>query len=473
MASCGAHHMAVVTECGNGSSHLDRILTLCAFCTLDGVVCACTLGRALCACTTERSRSCMPVWAWGSNSDGQCGTAGTCSRSACVASHQFSTREAQQRHAVEHTPRRVCFGGAPMSLDASHDPDLVAAARLITAGQRHDRGEEKMAMVSCGGGHSAAVSDSGKLWAWGDDEYGQLGLISQGLRDSVSLEEFAALEYFGLHPRETPTLVAHFSDMPVLMVACGWEHTCAVTREGAAFSWGNAADGRLGHGDVLDTRPDTKSSVCRTPKRILALEHVCIVLVGCGDKHSVAVSACGSLFSWGSGKHGQLGHPPPEDTQGELFEDLSRDLDLPLQVKPEYFGADGSSGTVVFAACGDAFTGAITGHGLLYMWGCNSCGQLGLGHCVSCLSPREISPALFDDDKVVSVALGQSHAAAVSLSQRLYVWGGNGWGQLGLGDEDDRHTPVSIDVDALQGEAIIQVIFHQSDPRALASRGPP
>jgi alpha-tubulin suppressor-like RCC1 family protein len=35
---------------------------------------------------------------------------------------------------------------------------------------------EKIALVACGGSHTAAISDTGRLWICGDAEQGQLGL---------------------------------------------------------------------------------------------------------------------------------------------------------------------------------------------------------------------------------------------------------------------------------------------------------
>jgi alpha-tubulin suppressor-like RCC1 family protein len=45
---------------------------------------------------------------------------------------------------------------------------------------------------------------------------------------------------------------------------------------------------------------------------------------------------------------------------------------------------------------------------------------------------------------VASLAAGYAHACAVSTSGALYCWGQNGFGQLGLGDTDDRSTPQRV-----------------------------
>ena len=64
------------------------------------------------------------------------------------------------------------------------------------------------------------------------------------------------------------------------------------------FSWGNGAFGALGHGDTR-----TKAQ----PQRIDRLWSSGIVQVACGDNHSAALSIDGRMYTWGFGKHGQLG----------------------------------------------------------------------------------------------------------------------------------------------------------------------
>lgn len=101
-------------------------------------------------------------------------------------------------------------------------------------------------------------------------------------------------------------------------MAGGWEHTLALTRRGALFSFGagykygrssaeasavlgiSAAetDGVLSkRGGVLPTR------VCDDP-----LESARVKTIACGWDHCMAVTDDGALFTWGSGRSGQLGH---------------------------------------------------------------------------------------------------------------------------------------------------------------------
>lgn len=109
--------------------------------------------------------------------------------------------------------------------------------------------------------------------------------------------------------------------------------------------------------------------------------------------------------------------------------------DVPLQ--------PGSSQKVSKIAVGHRNAAAITEDGSLYMWGDNSCGQIGDGTTEDRLTPVKVM------DNVESVYLqdqGDSKAwsGAITKDGSLYMWGYNGTGQLGDGTTIDRTSPVRI-----------------------------
>ena len=76
-------------------------------------------------------------------------------------------------------------------------------------------------------------------------------------------------------------------------------HSLALTADGAVWSWGWGAFGRLGHGD-------TQSQLL--PKKVEAFAGQRVVAVSAAQYHSLAVTADGAVFTWGEGEHGCLGH---------------------------------------------------------------------------------------------------------------------------------------------------------------------
>ena len=72
------------------------------------------------------------------------------------------------------------------------------------------------------------------------------------------------------------------SKMLVNMVACGHEHAAIVTRNGVLLTWGNGRAGCLGHGDELNAA---------APKVVEALRNQPVTGVCCGAAHTAATVA--------------------------------------------------------------------------------------------------------------------------------------------------------------------------------------
>ena len=81
-------------------------------------------------------------------------------------------------------------------------------------------------------------------------------------------------------------------------MSAGGVHSLAITADGAVWSWGLGGFGELGHGDMHQQL---------LPKKVEALAER-VVAVSAGYDHSLAITADGSVWSWGSGGNGQLGH---------------------------------------------------------------------------------------------------------------------------------------------------------------------
>lgn len=92
-------------------------------------------------------------------------------------------------------------------------------------------------------------------------------------------------------------LTGELKDKFVTQVACGDSHTACVTAEGAVFSWGLGTDGKLGLGNT-----DRRLVPCAVDLGIVRC-----IQVAAGAAHTAALTRDGSVYSWGSGKHGQLG----------------------------------------------------------------------------------------------------------------------------------------------------------------------
>jgi alpha-tubulin suppressor-like RCC1 family protein len=121
--------------------------------------------------------------------------------------------------------------------------------------------------LSNGGGHSLALRRDETVWAWGSDEYGQLG-------DGAVTQSPVPLRVSGL--------------TEVAAIAAGESHSMAVKADGTAWSWGWNGTGQLGDGTT------TNRSV---PARVSGLDGV--IAAAAGVYHSLALKADGTVWKWG------------------------------------------------------------------------------------------------------------------------------------------------------------------------------
>ena len=91
------------------------------------------------------------------------------------------------------------------------------------------------------------------------------------------------------------------SKITVSHIAAGQAHTACVTSQGLIYSWGSGKHGQLGHGHRLDERFPRRIELDRSGFGFMTR-------VACGDRHTIALNDSGEVITFGSGGHGQLGH---------------------------------------------------------------------------------------------------------------------------------------------------------------------
>ncbi|KAL3336961.1 hypothetical protein AABB24_029572, partial [Solanum stoloniferum] len=269
-------------------------------------------------------------------------------------------------------------------------------------------------LIACGEYHSCAVTSSGDLYTWGD------GAKSSGLLGHRS-------EASHWIPKKVCSLM---EGLRVSHVSCGPWHTALITSAGRLFTFGDGTFGALGHGD---------RSGCITPREVETFNGLKTLKVACGVWHTAAVvelmsgldsrpsdAPSGTLFTWGDGDKGKLGH-------GD---------DKP-RLAPECIAAlvDKSFSQV---ACGYAMTVALTTAGRVYTMGSNVYGQLG------CPLANGMSPICVEDylvdSTVEEISCGSHHVAVLTSRTEVYTWGKGENGQLGHGDCENKCTPTLVDI---------------------------
>eukprot|EP01083_Nonionella_stella_P095542 268247_1 len=211
----------------------------------------------------------------------------------------------------------------------------------------------------------------------------------------------------GFSNQPVPTLVSSLSGASVSHIACGQNHTMCITSCGRVYSWGWAKYGQLG----LGTRTNQ-----RYPVEIDGFSN--IKQVSCGDRHSIAISRDGLIFSFGSGEHGQLGHGNNNDQY------------TPTQIESL------SHLKIAHSSCGSIHTAIISSDGELYIFGFgeNLYGKQNQnGRNLTNFNYSPIKIRLRHNLRVSSVACGQSHVLILCTNGDVYAWGDGSYGEIGQG----------------------------------------
>lgn len=151
---------------------------------------------------------------------------------------------------------------------------------------------ESIVSISAGGQHNLALTSSGLVYAWGANNFGQLGnggTVNTSTAVAIGLSNVAAI------------------------AACG-SHSLALKRDGTVWAWGSNAFGQLG---VSPSNPVATIQAELTPRLITALGNN-VGLIACGDDHSLAVRIGGALYTWGKDVNSQLGDTSNVDTSNKI-----------------------------------------------------------------------------------------------------------------------------------------------------------
>ncbi|MES2737132.1 MAG: choice-of-anchor D domain-containing protein [Verrucomicrobiota bacterium] len=304
-----------------------------------------------------------------------------------------------------------------------------------------------LVQLSVGGSHSLALTTEGRVYSWGLNTNGRLGDNSTTTRLLP-----VAVDVSGVLASKT-----------VVGVAAGTAHSLAVTSDGQVFSWGLNTNGQLGNNST------TESPIPVAVDMTGVLSGKFVVAVAAGNAWSMALTADGQVYAWGLNTSNQLG------------DNTATQRNTPVAVDTTALSA--LSGKVAVAiVAGTAHALALTSEGQAVAWGLGTSGQLGASVAVTQPRPVFVSASgALSGKTVVGLAAGNTHSMALTADGLVFGWGQNSSGQLGLGNltgdaipNTIHRVPVAVDTgssSALNGKTLMAVNAGINQSRAVDSNG--
>lgn len=305
-------------------------------------------------------------------------------------------------------PLGVAWGanGSGQIGDGTTTTDLVPA--LTRGGTLLDKVE--VSSIDAGSASACALA-VGRVYCWGSNEFGQLGVGSPNE---------------GLFP--SPQLVGGvLAGKVVTAISVGSASACAIA-DAQAYCWGSNAHGQVGTASAI--------SEYRLPQPVFAgaaLHNKKVSAVSVGSDHACAV-ASGIAYCWGGNTGGQLGSG----------------LDVDHYSSPVAVVTDGAlNGRLITSVTAGLLHTCALSAGRAYCWGDNTSGQLG----ISSEEFKAIPPTAVDTTGVLagltveSISAGERTTCAIAgtgAARRPYCWGEGFAGQLGNNKNQDSKSPVAV-----------------------------
>ena len=440
------------------------------------------------------------AFCWGSNTSGQLGNGTTTSSNSPVAALSTGVLSGKTITAISIGSNSTCaiasselFCWGENSFGQLGNGATTSSNVPVAVNRTGALSGKSVSAVSLGENHTCAIANSA-AYCWG---YNWWGMLGNGTTTASS----------------TPVAVSTsgvLSGKSATQISAGLNHTCAIAN-GAAFCWGYNEQGQLGDGTQLNSS---------SPVAVItsgALLNKSLTQITTGSNHSCA-STTTEAFCWGVNSENQLGDNTKISSLTPVKVLTSSAASTAANIHSVTF--DSNVGSLKFVADNQSFAHnlnfdsnlssktlpavetlgvlsgkvinkAVYGYGFacylsqnrVFCAGQNTSGQLGNGTQAVSDSPVEIDmTGALKGLSITDVSAGYAHACAIA-SGKVFCWGSNDQGQLGVSDVRDSSnrfktlaslSPVAVDTTGdLSKEMVVQHLITSHYSSCVVAAGQP
>ena len=291
--------------------------------------------------------------------------------------------------AIDSEGKAYCWGYGPLGDGNSTGAGSLVPVAVDTSGALHDKALTTITISSGFGGNTTCALDStGTAYCWGAGNVGQLG-------NGNTVSAFAPVAVNSTNIPAGRTLTS---------ITAGGAQICALDSAGAAYCWGQGADGQLGNNSTND------SSVPVAVDTSGVLAGRTLTSISAAQGHACAVDSSGKAYCWGLNDRGQLGN---NSTTTSL---------VPVAVDTSGALAGRTLTSITTGPQTTSHTCALDSVGLAYCWGWGGYGELGIGSTASSLTPVAVSTSgILAGTSLTMIDTGGSHTVALSGGQIIAV----------------------------------------------------